>query len=462
MLFGVEATVRARRWIPEHVWSRWRPWLNRGALAIIDQGLVSGSNFVLNVMLARWLPVSHYGGYALTLSMFTLITIVHQALLLEPMSVLGTARYGDRQREYLAVLFRINAGFSVAAGLLVAVLAVCARLVHAAGGLPENLGALALSIPGTLLFWLVRGGCYLELAPGPAALASLGYCVLALSGAWTLNLVGGISAASVLLWTGAAAWIGALILRFRFKGASIPDNRSPDLREVWREHWRYGRWALAATPVAWIPENISYAFASTRLGIAQAGVLRAMMNLVTPATQLATSLSRLLNPYLSDKARRFGSRGARTDVTKIQLLFAAIGMSYAAVLLLFHRQAFHLLYGNRFGESVDFAALMGVVAFFYLVLYGPMVGLRAILSPASVFVAYSGAAVVMLAVGFPLTSKYGLRGTIVSLCTANAAAWAIAAWRFYTITGQDDVAASRGGYPKVRVTPAVPPVATDS
>jgi O-antigen/teichoic acid export membrane protein len=454
MSLGVAATTRARQWIPEHVSSRWWPWLQRGALASIDQGLVSGSNFILTVMLARWLPISHYGGYALALSMGVLITIVHQALLLEPMSVLGAARYGDCRREYLAVLDRINAGFSVAAGLLLAVLAVCARLMHASGGLPENLGAMALSIPGTLRFWLVRGGCYLELAPGPAAVASLGYCVLALCGAWTLNFVGGISAASVLLWTGAAAWIGAFILRFRFKAASPPKDRSPNLRDVWREHWRYGRWALAATPVTWIPENISYAFASTCLGIAQAGVLRAMINLVVPATQLATSLSRLLNPYLSDKARRLGRRGARTGVTKIELLFATIGISYAAVLLCIHRRVFHLLYGSRFGESGDFVAWMGVVAFFYLVLYGPMVGLRAIQSPASVFVAYSGAAVVMLAVGFPLTSRYGLRGTIVSLCTANAVAWAIAAWRFYRITRRDDIATSGRDYLKVQVPPA--------
>ena len=101
----------------------------------------------------------------------------------------------------------------------------------------------------------------------------------------------------------------------------------------------------------WIRENTSYAFASAFLGLPQAGVLRAMMNFVLPATQLATSLTRLLNPYVAGKALREGGRGTRASVAKIVLLFASMGIGYATVLLLFHAQAFHLLYGKQFGEK---------------------------------------------------------------------------------------------------------------
>ena len=426
----VTATRRGNL-IPQHVWSRWWPWLNRGVLATLDQGLVSGSNFVLAVLLARWLPVPEYGGYALALSISTLINAAHQAVLLEPMSVLGAARYGECEREYLAVVVRINTAFAGGAGLLLAALAVCARLMHASAHLPETLGALALSAPGTLLFWVLRGGCYLELAPGPSVIASLGYSALVLCGALIMHLLGRISAASMLLWAGAAAWIGVLILLPRFKPASPRGSCAPEWRQVWREHWSYGRWALAATPVMWIPENISYAFASMFLGIAQVGVLRAMMNFVTPATQLATSLGRLFNPYLSGKAGKYGSPSIKTAVAKVQALYAVVGISYAGALLLFHKPAVSLLYGNRFGESADLVAWVGAATISYLVLYAPMTGLRSIQSPSSVLVAYSGAAVTAIAIGSILTPKYGLRGAIVSLCVANLTAWVTAAWLFH-------------------------------
>src|SRR5947207_8633428 len=114
MVVDLVTATRRRNLIPQHISSRWWPWLNRGVLATLDQGLLSGSNFILAVLLARWLPVWDYGGYALALSIFMLINAVHQALLLEPMSVLGTARYGDCGQEYTAVLIRINTAFAVA------------------------------------------------------------------------------------------------------------------------------------------------------------------------------------------------------------------------------------------------------------------------------------------------------------------------------------------------------------
>jgi len=380
-------------------------------------------------MLARWLPISDYGGYSFALSIFMLINAAQQALFLEPMSVLGASRYADCQREYVAVLRGINTVFGIVSGLLLAGLALGAHLLHSPGGVAETFGALALAVPGLLSFGLIRNACYLEFEPRPAAISSFGYCVLSLAGAWALNFVGWISAGSALLWTGVAAWGGILLLRWQSKARAVP-VRAPGRREVWREHWRYGRWALTATPIMWIPENIAYAFASAFLGIPQAGVLRAMMNFVLPATQLTTSLTRLLNPYVAGKALREGSRGTKASLSKIVLLFASMGIVYAAVLVLFHSQAFHLLYGKRFGDSADLVAWMGGVTFFYLVLYAPMVGLRAIQSPASILVAYSGAAVVAVAAGFPLTARYGLHGTIVSLCATNAVGAAIAAWLF--------------------------------
>jgi len=82
----------------------WRLWLRRGLLAITDQGLMSGSNFVLSIVLARWLSAEQYGSYALAFSIFFFLSAAHQALLLEPMSVLGTAQYRDRRREYTGAL----------------------------------------------------------------------------------------------------------------------------------------------------------------------------------------------------------------------------------------------------------------------------------------------------------------------------------------------------------------------
>ena len=40
-------------------------WMTKGGLAILDNGLISGSNFLLGILLARWLAPEEYGAYAL-------------------------------------------------------------------------------------------------------------------------------------------------------------------------------------------------------------------------------------------------------------------------------------------------------------------------------------------------------------------------------------------------------------
>ena len=98
----------------------WISWFSKSTLSVMDQGLVSGSNFLLNVMLARWLSPEQYGAYALGFSIFLLMTAVYQSLVLEPMAVLGPILFPDRLKRYLGALLR---GQSMVVFVLVGILA---------------------------------------------------------------------------------------------------------------------------------------------------------------------------------------------------------------------------------------------------------------------------------------------------------------------------------------------------
>src|ERR1700688_469500 len=83
-------------------------WIRKGTTAVADQGLLSGSSFLISVFLARQLPAEEYGAYALAFSIFLFISSFHNGLLLEPMSVFGPASYPDRLRSYLRTLFGLH------------------------------------------------------------------------------------------------------------------------------------------------------------------------------------------------------------------------------------------------------------------------------------------------------------------------------------------------------------------
>jgi len=87
-------------------WRQIRSWTTKGSLAIADQGLFAGSNFLLNVLLARWLAPADYGAFALAYSVFWLFGVFHTAILTEPMLVFGPGKYRERFPEYLGILLR--------------------------------------------------------------------------------------------------------------------------------------------------------------------------------------------------------------------------------------------------------------------------------------------------------------------------------------------------------------------
>src|SRR2546426_3951545 len=105
---------------------RWRIWLQKGILATADQGLISGANFFLNILLARWLSPAGYGAYALVFYIVLLLTSVHQALVLEPMSVLGGALESLERPDYVRTLLRMNAILGIALSVLFAIAAIIA------------------------------------------------------------------------------------------------------------------------------------------------------------------------------------------------------------------------------------------------------------------------------------------------------------------------------------------------
>ena len=391
--------------------SNWRVWLRKGALAVTDQGLMSGSNFLLSILLARWLTAGQYGAYALAFSIFFFVSAVHQALLLEPMSVLGPSEYAGRHRAYFGALLWFQGAFLI---LLLAVVGAAAWLAGTLGdrNLSAALLGLALGAPGILLFWLARMTCYVKLAPATAAKGATLYSLLLMAMIWGLSRAGWISAASALLVTGAAAMLVAVLLLLIVR-PTLRLSREM-LLDVASRHWKYGRWALGSSLVTWVPGNVFYSVTAGFLGIGSAGAFRALMNLTFPVTHTTSALSMLFQPQLSGTAASNGPRATLRPVGRMAALFAGGAIAWLALVAFQTDRVWRLLYGGRFHDASPLAVWMLLSVVFQVTAYVPAVGLRALKAPSQVFVAYSIAAVACLAVGIPATRTFGLAGAVLS------------------------------------------------
>src|SRR5262249_24588944 len=114
-------------------------WTTKSGLAILDHGLISGSNFAASILLARWLTPEQYGAYAVAFGVFILLSLVYLALLLEPMAVFGGSSYHHCLREYLRVLVRLQVGVALLIIVPLGLSALVAWKLAPASGLPAAL-----------------------------------------------------------------------------------------------------------------------------------------------------------------------------------------------------------------------------------------------------------------------------------------------------------------------------------
>src|SRR5229473_1959263 len=121
------------------IYSKPLRWMKKGGLAILDNGLISGSNFLLGILLARWLAPEEYGAYALSFSIFILVGFLYQALLLEPLSVFAGSVFRGNLRGYLKKALWIHWAISIPTGLAIGGGAVLAKVLGHSPVLPVAL-----------------------------------------------------------------------------------------------------------------------------------------------------------------------------------------------------------------------------------------------------------------------------------------------------------------------------------
>lgn len=397
-------------------------WGTKGGLAILEYGLIAGSNFVLGFLLARWMTPEQYGAYGLGFSIFLLLSFLYQALLLEPMSVYGGSTYRENLRGYMRTSLKMHHAISA---VIFVVFAIAAAVTYAIGKSPALAGALAgltIAAPCIFLFWFGRRGFYLKISPGPAAVGAVLYFVLVVGGVFVINRLHVLSSFSAFLLMGLAAMACGIALLIALRRVLDPSTEVPDLRHTWTKHWSYGKWALGSSIVGWIPTYLYFSVVSIFAGIAHAGELRALMNLAGPVLQTYAALSMLFLPYASRVQSKEGTAGTYALTWRMTALFTVGAVAYWAVVIPFRAPILKLLYAGNYGSVGDYLPFFALETIIWSASVGASIVLRAMEAPRYIFYANCAASVITLVVGIPATKFFGLWGVVWSIILANSAA----------------------------------------
>jgi O-antigen/teichoic acid export membrane protein len=408
--------------------ARFESLSGRGVLAILDQGLISGSNFILSIFLARTLSLQDYGVYALAFEVLLILTVVYTSLVFEPMSVFGASVYREHGREYFGTLLRVHLAGSIAILILLAGSAEMVHLVKPASSLAGALAGVSVAGPLVLLFWMARRAFYMKLSPRGALTGGSLYFVVLMCGLFALNQSKLLSPMSAFLLLAVGSAIASIFMLKALKPRLA--GRDMDLRanEVLRRHWVYGRWALAsAIPSCFFSGAMYYLLLSQFGGMGDAGEMKALLNLNSPVSQAFVAVSLLSLPYASHVYHRDGSGSMNQLVTRLTLLYVGGPALYWIVLITFGKPVVHLLYGGKYTMVLGLLPLLAVGSVFRISVSANVNILRAMESPSVVCRVYASVGVLAVLTGVPLVWRYHVMGAVITftICAISASLFAL-------------------------------------
>ena len=380
--------------------------------ALSDQALVSGANFVTNLLLARSLGLSGFGVYALSWTVVLLLSGLQMAVIISPMmSVAPKQAPGDRASYFGAVTLHALSFAGVSALCLYLATLAGARwfpswhVAPLASPLALTAGAFLLQDFARRYFFTVRNSRLAIVCDASSYLTQLPLL-------WWLGWRHQLTVGKAL-WTIGLTSLFSFLLSAWLRGPMQFDRSSAV--GVARRHWTMVRWLVPSAVLQWASQNLIMVFAPIFYGAAAAGALRACQNLVAIAHIWFLGLENVVPPEASRHLHERGVDGLLRYIWKVLRNWGALTLAFMFLICVDPSFSLHLFYGEeftRFGYVLRLYGLLYVITFVGVPLRA---GLQAMEYVSPTLWSYAVTTLFAALAAEPLARHFGLVGVLVGL-----------------------------------------------
>jgi O-antigen/teichoic acid export membrane protein len=199
-----------------------------------------------------------------------------------------------------------------------------------------------------------------------------------------------------------------------------------------RDHWGYGRWAVATMVLISVPSESSFLLLPLWHGLGATAAFKALVNLTMPLRNMHIALGMLMLPVLA-RVRGTARFGHLILLAAVVLVLGSA--LYWAPVVLFHRPLLAWLYGGRYEGHLEVLWFLGLYLLTSSVADILGGGLRALERPDLVFRANILATVAALTFGLWGIVRWGVVGAAGGIALSSAVR-AIAVWWYYQGRGE--------------------------
>jgi len=399
----------------------------QGYLAAIDQSVISLSNFVATIILARNVDPTQLGVYGVGFVTLRLVRAVQDGLIVQPMNVFGAGMPQDEFKRYATS----TSLFQIALAILSAtIVAVCGWALIELGNDTAGPTLYILWLP--FLWWQLQeylrrmlytrgkviNAVVTSVIGNGARIALMVYLV-------NQGRLTGISGLEAIAWGAFVALLPSLWFTRNYWTRQIAS-----LKGTWRRNWNFGRWLLGSYLANWAAVEFYPILTAGLISFAAAGAYRALQNLVAPIHLLLRAIDTFLTPRA---AKLYENNGPRALTHTLRSIYLAIGLPVLGILiiaLVFPEQLLSLIYGDTYLAYSNGVILM---ALFYALMfaYWPLQSIfKAAQLSQPIFIANILAIVSMFTIGIWAILNWGVYGTIIGQ-VVNALVINLVLWGYW-------------------------------
>jgi len=349
------------------------PQTRQNVLAIGDQAVIGGTNFLTMIAIGRWCGSEGLGIFGLGLTLISLLVATQESLITTPHTIF-LARTGEESKPaYRASTLLSHLVLSILCISLFVAAAIVSLLINAEMQFTYVLASLALACPCWLLREFARRSSNAEFNFRFSLGISLIVMAVQAAGLVGLASLGQFTPATGFLVVALANLIAGLAWFFLSRDARL-FSRSHFLPTL-QKHWGLGKLMFVsqmvyATSFQALPWLIAFC-----LGTSATGVFIACEQIVRLVNPLMVGLTNVLTPRTAHAFADAGRSGVHTIVQRAMMQFAFFMALFCGAVALTGTQLLSKFFGDEYAGYANVLLVLAIAKAIEAISIGPGRGL---------------------------------------------------------------------------------------
>lgn len=391
------------RWVRAHRIANW---------AFLDQAVVSGSNFLTGILLARYLGLGEFGRFSLAWIVVLFFSGLQTAMIISPMMSLGPMQETDQLPSYYGAVFMQQLIWAGSSFVVIFLGVWGSQFLFPIWKANDIALPLASALLAYLLQDFIRRYFFVKdlahLALINDSISYIGQLCFLITFAQFATLKAGEALWIIAGTSGIAVAVGL------FTVSPLYLSRNYFIK-VFSRHWNLSKWLICSSLMQFASSQFFFLIAGYKLGAASVGAMKAAQNVIGILHIVFQSFENFV-PSQASREYLSGKREALSRyLTKIVKFGCSVTVIIAGLCFFFAEFWMNLIYGNEYsgyGYILQWLSITYIIIFFAFPITA---GLRTIERTKGIFVAFSYSSIFSVIFSCTLVSHIELKTILFGL-----------------------------------------------